>query len=169
MNEILKIIAQAIATVLGGPIANVAVSFLADKLGVPDKTKDGIEQALMGMTAADMIRRLKELDYEFQKFMAENNIKLQLAQLDVAREEARNINWFIAGARPFILWTCGVAFAYAAVVEPLLRFSTAVFGGYKGEFPDLDTTITMQVLFGMLGLGAYRTVEKVTNAEDRRS
>jgi len=168
MNEILKIIAPAIATVLGGPIANVAVSFLADKLGVTDKTKDGIEQALMGMRAADMIR-LKELDYEFQKFMAENNIKLQLAQLDVAREEARNINWFIAGARPFILWTCGVAFAYAAVVEPLLRFSTAVLGGYNGSFPALDTTITMQVLFGMLGLGAYRTVEKVTNAEDRRS
>jgi hypothetical protein len=167
MNEILKSIAPAIATVLGGPIANVAVSFLADKLEVSDKTKDGIERALMDMTAADMIR-LKDLDYEFMKFMAENNIKLQLAQLDVAREEARNINWFIAGARPFILWTCGVAFAYAAVVEPLLRF-TAVLGGYNVPFPVLDTTITMQVLFGMLGLGAYRTVEKVTNAEDRRS
>jgi hypothetical protein len=167
MNEIIKSIAPTIATALGGPIAGAAVAFLADKLGVSDKTKDGIERALMGMTAADMIR-LKELDHEFRRFMAENSTKLQLAQLDVAREEAKSVNWWVAGARPFILWTCGVAFAYAAVVEPLLRF-VAVVGGYDGQFPALDTTITMQVLFGMLGLGAYRTVEKVTGAEGRRS
>jgi hypothetical protein len=167
MNEIIKSIAPTIATALGGPIAGAAVAFLADKLGVSDKTKDGIERTLMGMKAEDMIK-LKELDYEFQKFMADNNIKLQLAQLDVAKEEAKSVNWWIAGARPFILWTCGVAFAYAAVVEPLLRF-VSVLVGYAGPFPALDTTITMQVLFGMLGLGAYRTAEKIKDAEGRRS
>ena len=33
-------------------------------------------------------------------------------------------------------------------------------GDYKGEFPVIDTSITMQVLLGMLGLGAMRTREK---------
>ena len=32
--------------------------------------------------------------------------------------------------------------------------------GYAGDFPVIDTDITMQVLFGILGLGAYRSFEK---------
>jgi hypothetical protein len=32
----------------------------------------------------------------------------------------------------------------------------------------MDTNLTMQILIGMLGLGAYRTVEKVKGAEGNR-
>jgi hypothetical protein len=46
------------------------------------------------------------------------------------------------------------------VLEPLIRFLAVVGFGYKGTFPLIDTSITMQVLFGILGLGAYRTYEK---------
>lgn len=165
--ELLKSVAPTIATALGGPIAGAAIAFLADKLGVSDRTKEGIERALTGMTAEQMLR-MKELDYEFQKFMAENNIKVQLAQIAVAREEAKSVNWWVAGARPFILWACGVAFAYAAIIEPIMRFVSMLFG-YVGPFPELNTDITMQILFGLLGLGAFRTVEKVKNAENNRS
>jgi len=35
--------------------------------------------------------------------------------------------------------------------------------GYVGEFPVIDTTLTMQVLLGMLGLVAARTREKEKN------
>ena len=38
---------------------------------------------------------------------------------------------FVAGARPFVLWVCGFAFAYATIIEPILRF-VATMAGYAG-------------------------------------
>lgn len=86
---------------------------------------------------------------------------LDLGQIEVNKVEAASSSTFVAGARPFIMWVCGVAFAYASVLEPLLRFASKVWWGYTGDFPVIDTDLTMQVLFGILGLGALRSVEKV--------
>ena len=89
-------------------------------------------------------------------------------QVQVNLEEAKSANWFVAGWRPFIGWTCGCGLAYVAIIEPLARFAAQVWFHYTGSFPVIDTTITMQVLLGMLGLAAARTVEKVKNAEGHR-
>ena len=89
-------------------------------------------------------------------------------QLQVNIEEAKSPNWWVAGARPFVMWTCGFALAYASLIEPFARFAAQVVYGYTGAFPVIDTTITMQVLFGILGLGAYRTAEKIKGAEGNR-
>lgn len=86
---------------------------------------------------------------------------LAKAQLAVNTAEASNGSVFVAGARPFILWICGVALAYSAIFEPIARFVATVMYKYSGTFPVLDTTITMQLLFGLLGLGTMRTVEKL--------
>jgi hypothetical protein len=111
---------------------------------------------------------MKELDYQFQTQMAEIGIKLDMAQIGVNTEEAKSTNWFVAGGRPFIMWTCGVAFAYATIVEPLARFVATVFYHYGGAYPVIDTNLTMQVLIGLLGLGAYRSLEKVKGVEGNR-
>ena len=89
-------------------------------------------------------------------------------QLQVNVEEAKSTNWFVAGARPFIMWTCGVALAYVSIVEPVSRFVAKVWFGYVGDFPIIDTNLTMQILMGILGLGAYRTAEKIKGAENNR-
>ena len=89
-------------------------------------------------------------------------------QIQVNVEEAKSTNWFVAGARPFIMWTCGVALAYVSIVEPVSRFVAKVWFGYVGDFPTIDTNLTMQILMGILGLGAYRTVEKIKGAEGNR-
>lgn len=89
-------------------------------------------------------------------------------QVQVNLEEAKSANWFVAGWRPFIGWTCGCGLAYVSIIEPLARFAAQVWFHYTGSFPVIDTTITMQVLLGMLGLAAARTVEKVRNAEGHR-
>lgn len=86
---------------------------------------------------------------------------IDLAQIDVNKTEAASTSIFVAGWRPAIGWTCGAAFAYASVLEPLLRFGAKVWFGYAGDFPVIDTDLTIQVLFGILGLGALRTAEKV--------
>jgi hypothetical protein len=42
-----------------------------------------------------------------------------------------------------------------------MRFVALVIYGYQGGFPEIDTTITLQVLLGLLGLGGMRTTEKL--------
>ena len=160
LSDVLKTVAPALATALGGPLAGAAVGFIASKLGVDPAV---VEQTVAGMTPADLVK-MKELDLDFQKFMAENSIKLDLAQLEVNKAEASSANWFVAGWRPFVGWTCAVALAYVAICEPLARFIAQVGFAYKGSFPIIDTSLTMQVLLGMLGLGAMRSVEKVKGA-----
>jgi hypothetical protein len=81
-------------------------------------------------------------------------------QVEINKIEAASTNVWVSGARPFIMWVCGVAFAYAAVLEPLLRFGAKVWFGYTGDFPVIDTNLTMQVLFGILGLGVMRSYDK---------
>ena len=85
---------------------------------------------------------------------------LAKAQIAVNAVEAANSSLFVSGGRPFVIWVGGFGLAYAAILEPLLRFIAAVAFHYTGAFPAIDTTITMQVLFGVLGLGALRSMDK---------
>ena len=163
LASVLEGIAPALATALGGPLAGAAVSFLASKLGVDPAL---VEQTVAGMTPSDLVK-MKELDDSFKIEMGKQGIAIQLAQIDVNKTEAASTNWFVAGWRPAVGWIGALALAYAAIFEPLMRF-IAVQAGYKGAFPILDTSITLQVLMGLLGLGAMRTYEKSTNTESNR-
>ena len=159
-------IAPTLFSFLGGPaggILGAGVEFLADKLGVTDKTKEGIQAAL---SSADPVK-VKELEYDFQKFCLSNGIQIQMAQIAVDQEEAKSTNWFIAGWRPAVGWTGALGLLYASTLEPVARF-VAAMEGYKGAFPSIDTSITLQVLMGLLGLGAMRTVEKHQGVEGNR-
>jgi len=162
MEALLELL-PAISSFLAGPAGGLAASgveFLANKLGATDKTVDGIKQALAGCKATDIIQ-LKQMDLDFQKFCKQNDIQLQLAQIAVDQVEASSTNWFVSGARPAALWIGVIGLGYAAILEPVARFIGTVIYKYSGAYPVLDTNITMQLLFGLLGLGAYRTVEKV--------
>lgn len=103
--------------------------------------------------------RLAELAQsgDLEKFNAE--VKLLVGQMEINKQEAASGNLFVAGWRPFVGWVCGFALLYAAILEPFMRF-IAKLNDYTGEFPVIDTNITMQILLGMLGLGMMRTREK---------
>jgi hypothetical protein len=81
-------------------------------------------------------------------------------QMEINKVEAGSNSVFVAGWRPFCGWVCGLGLAYVSIVEPILRL-TATLVGYAGEFPVIDTTLTMQVLLGMLGMGGLRTLDKI--------
>lgn len=153
----------AIGSFLGGPAGGIVgsgIEWLAGKLGADTKTVEGIKQTLSGMTAEQLLEA-KRIDIEFQKFCLDNNIKLQMGQIAVNAEEAKSASLFVAGWRPAIGWICGAALAYAAILEPVLRFLAAVVFSYVGTFPSIDTQLTMQVLVGMLGLAGMRSFDKV--------
>lgn len=92
---------------------------------------------------------------------------LAKAQLAVNAVEAAHQSLFVSGARPCILWICGFALGYAAIVEPIARFVATVIYHYSGEFPVIDTDITLQLLFGLLGLSGLRSFDKVKGVASR--
>ena len=97
---------------------------------------------------------------ELLKMQQNGDLAVMVAQTDINKIEAASSSMFVAGWRPFVGWVGGFGLAYAAILEPMLRL-IATLSGYTGEFPAIDTTITMQILFGLLGLGAMRSYDKV--------
>ena len=108
----------------------------------------------------EQLQKLEELKQAGR--LAELNAELALltGQMEVNKAEAASTSIFVSGWRPFVGWICGFALAYVAIIEPFARI-IAKLSGYDGEFPVIDTTITLQVLVGMLGLATQRTHEKV--------
>lgn len=88
------------------------------------------------------------------------DLAVMTGQLEINKMEAQNSNLFVSGWRPFIGWGCGIAFLYAALFEPFIRFVATVMFDYKGEFPAIDTQLTLQILLGLLGLAGMRSWEK---------
>jgi len=109
--------------------------------------------------AGDLITTDKErIQLDIDGYNAET--KRLESQTDINKIEAASTRLFVSGWRPFIGWICGIAFGYATILEPLLRFASSVWFGYSGSFPVIDTALTLQALFGILGLGAMRSYDK---------
>lgn len=93
---------------------------------------------------------------------------LMLAQADITKEEAKSHNWFIAGARPFIIWVCGIAIAYSFIIAPFLH---SAFATFKINFPlpKIEIGVLFNLLLSMLGLAGLRTYEKLKGVNGNHS
>ena len=96
---------------------------------------------------------------EIEKQLATHLAKIDLAQLEINKQEAAHRNIFVAGWRPFIGWSCGIAMCYAYIIQPITIFVLAQTGNLV-SLPTLDLSEMMPVLLGMLGLGGLRSFEK---------
>ena len=81
-------------------------------------------------------------------------------QAQINEQEAKHRTIFVAGWRPFIGWTCGIALCWHFVLAPITIFLCAYIGVTIPELPTFDMGSLMTVLMGMLGLGGLRTYEK---------
>lgn len=86
--------------------------------------------------------------------------QLANGQAAINQVEAGNASLFVSGWRPFIGWTCGIAFAYHMIIVPLVQYYAA-FKGITYTMPIFNDTLLSTTLTGMLGLGALRTVENL--------
>jgi hypothetical protein len=94
--------------------------------------------------------------------MADNHAQeLARGQLDINKVEAAHRSLFVAGWRPFIGWTCGVALMAHFVLFPATDFVVAYMGYNVPPMPAFDMDSLMTVLLGMLGLGGMRSFEKL--------
>lgn len=114
---------------------------LLDKI-IPDKDARDKAQAILVQSAQDQ---------DFQ---------LSLGQIEVNKLEAQSDNIFKSGWRPFVGWTCASAFALHFVLFPIIDKVIVSQGGQAVAIPfEMDALMT--VLFGLLGLGGFRTFEKI--------
>ena len=100
-----------------------------------------------------------KLAHEISTMAERHAQELAKGQLEINKAEAQSRNIFVAGWRPVIGWTCGVAMAYNYVIHPIMIFVLAQLD-YLVALPALDLGEMMPVLMGMLGLGSLRSFEK---------
>lgn len=95
---------------------------------------------------------------EFKQIDAD--LQLSLGQIEVNKEEAKSPDLFRGGWRPFVGWTCGGALFYQMLFRPI--FGWVAKNAWAWELPpslEMDTLLTL--LFGLLGLGGMRTLERL--------
>ena len=119
-----------------GPITGLLDKFIEDK----------DQKALLAHEVATMAQRHAQ--------------ELTIAQIEVNKTEAQSRNIFVAGWRPFVGWTCGIALAWHFVGLPVTLFMTSMFQVETPPLPEFEMESLMTVLLGMLGLGSLRTFEK---------
>ena len=86
--------------------------------------------------------------------------ELAKGQLDVNKTEAAHKSLFVAGWRPSIGWVCSLGLLYNTIIANIL--------GIWVDLPEIDTTLLVPVMMGMLGLGAMRSYEKVNSVARER-
>lgn len=94
----------------------------------------------------------KELDSQLQ---------MNLAQAEINKVEAASQNGFQAGWRPLAGYVCVLGMGYEFLLRPLLPwFLKVAFPEHPvPDLPSLDNVL-FELMFGMLGLGTLRTVDR---------
>jgi len=116
----------------------------------PDPSKQAEEMFKLTKLAQD--GKLTELNAEVQ---------LMLGQIEINKIEAGSKSFFVAGARPFILWICGITLGLSYLV-PLVMEWVAYWSCTEGCIIPvrMDMGALMPLLLGLLGLGTMRSVDK---------
>ena len=135
--------------IVGGLVE--AVGKIADDLFTSDKER------------LDAQIELQKLGLEEQKIDA----GLAQGQLDVNKTEASHTSVWVSGWRPAVGWTCVAGLAYNFLAHPFLLWAWALLqaNGWVPVGltppPSVDVEALLVLLGGILGLGVYRTAEKV--------
>ena len=130
MNDMdwLKTIAPLLGTALAGPSGGAAASFIADKLGVKEKTIEAVSDVLnAGKLSADQIASLKVAEIEFQKFLEQNKIdleKIHAGDRDSARKLQIATNSYIPG-----ILAIAVTVGFFGILLWLLNYGVPTTGG----------------------------------------
>ena len=124
-------------------------------------------QALIGPVTGLLDKFIEDKDQKAKlahevATMAQNHAQeLAKGQLEINKAEAQHRSIFVAGWRPFVGWTCGVALCWHFVLAPFVIFASAYAGVALPDLPTFDMSSLLTVLMGMLGLGGLRSFEKV--------
>jgi len=96
---------------------------------------------------------------EYQQTVLAIAAKAEADQREINKTEASSDSLFVAGWRPGIGWVCALALAFQYLVRPLATWASGIWWPGMPALPGLDSSL-WELMFGMLGLGGLRTIEK---------
>lgn len=118
LRDIVRTVAPALATALGGPLTGSAVRLLSEKfLGKADGTEEEVAAAL-SVATPEQIVELKRLDHDFKKHLVDAGIKLEeLAMQDRASARTREaaVRDWVPGALGFLIVSGFLAAVWAVI------------------------------------------------------
>ena len=86
--------------------------------------------------------------------------ELAKAQIETNNIEAQSDNLFKSGWRPATGWICVFGLGYQIAFRPVSGWIAENMYAWTAP-PSLELDTLLTLLFGLLGLGAYRTAEKI--------
>tara|TARA_R110000782_G_scaffold177806_1_gene268731 strand:+ start:529 stop:912 length:384 start_codon:yes stop_codon:yes gene_type:complete len=90
--------------------------------------------------------------FELSTLAERHAAELAKGQMEINKVEAAHKSLFVAGWRPSIGWCCSLGLLYHVLIAPI--------AGIWVEVPEIDSSLLMTTMTGMLGLGAMRSYEK---------
>ncbi len=128
-----------------------AVAGIIDKI-IPDP-----------QAAADAKLKAMEMAQRGELAQLDADLRLALGQIEVNKAEAAAPDLFRGGWRPAVGWICAGGLGYQIIAQPLMTWLGANLWAWSPP-PSLELDTLLTLLFGLLGLGAYRTAEKIKGA-----
>ena len=145
-----------------------------------EKLSNGIDE----LVTSD--EEMGQIDIEKQRIALQiltAELKEQHMQLQINMAQANHPSIFVAGARPAIIWIGALGLAYEALLRPLSTWlimlsldmseilGEAAFQEATSEqiqtvaqfyqLPSMNTELFMPIILGVLGIGGFRTWEKI--------
>lgn len=135
----LNTISPTAATLLGSPLAGLALKFLAGKLGAPAETVEAVTSAMATMNETPEGRiRLAEIDAGLRMHAVEAGVDLERLAVEAAKAvnttmqaEAGSEHWPTYSWRPAIGFSVALA-VLLAVLTVFLAYGAAIFGRAEG-------------------------------------
>ncbi len=87
-------------------------------------------------------------------------VQLVQGQIDINKVEAASPRLLVSGWRPFIGWVCGAACAWNWLGLPVALFALSA-AGRPLDLKPADLSEMWPILIALLGLGGFRTTEKI--------
>ena len=112
--------------------------------------------------AADAKLRVLELTQKGELAALDADLQIAMGQIEVNKLEAQSASIFKGGWRPAVGWVCVFGLVYSFVLQPLLVWVSTI--NDIPVPPDLDMGTLITMLGGLLGLGGFRTYERIKGA-----
>lgn len=105
---------------------------------------------------ADIADRFLETKDEKREFFLE----LAKQQNEINLEQAKSKSFFVSGARPFIMWVCGVSLAYSWIIRDIVQWIFLAAESELPKLPDIDVSQQVALVTSLLGLYYLRGKDK---------
>jgi hypothetical protein len=138
---------------MGVSLANIDLGSLVNGAS---SLVNSIGNQIRGKIPVDMMELAK---LEIQMEQVKNTIPTLLSEVDKAQtlinaEDAKSASFWQSGWRPSVAWMCCLALFYNFIAAPIITI-------YYPALIKLDVGELITLLFGLLGLGTLRTVERI--------